>query len=452
MEESRESSTLIPGDVLGEKYRVVRKLGEGGMGAVFEAVNVKTTRRVAIKVLHPWVAADSQSVERFQREAQAATRLSHPNIVDVLDLDRDARTGSFYIVQEFLRGHDLFKHLEEKKRLSPQEAASLLVPVLAALALAHEKGIIHRDIKPENIFLVMTGGDPKPKLIDFGLAKVLEDDAKRIRTQTGAVMGTPYYMSPEQVRGVKDIDARADVWSMGAMLFELISGTLPFTDESTNMVMFKIMSEPTPRLDAACPDVDPSVADIVARAMDRDLDRRYRTMRDLLEAVLDCPAFQPPVALRERHRASIEHRPPDTSEDEDLHRASTLPAGAVGAAAPPSPRGSTGAFADAGGPAAKAPAADRGTDQVWQRAPSAAAPPAPSRRPLMVGLSAATLLLGAGVLWALQTHTPTPSPGVTAARPPAAAAPVPASAPTTPPPAALPTAAAAQTDGGGVAV
>ncbi len=315
-----DTADLPSGTVIGGKYRVTRCLGVGGMGAVYEAENSWTTRRVAIKLLQASVAKDTEAVQRFRREAVAATKLAHPNIVDVLDMGEDAETGSLYLVQEFLEGRDLRAHLDEKKRLSTAEAFELLVPVVAALTAAHRRGILHRDLKPENIFLVRSGSTGLlPKVIDFGLAKFLGDSDALTITRTGAVMGTPYYMSPEQVRGDKSVDGRADVWAIGAVLYELVSGAPPYEAPNYNMLMFKIHTELPPRIETVFAEVSPALAEVIHWALEPDLERRTPTMAALLEAIASCaylPGAKADPSLRERHRAVIEMalEAPRTSE------------------------------------------------------------------------------------------------------------------------------------------
>jgi serine/threonine-protein kinase len=311
-----EPDELPEGHLLGGRYRVVRRLGAGGMGAVYEAENTWTTRRVAVKVLRARFARDGDIVLRFRQEAVAATRLAHPNIVEVLDMDEDEETDTLFLVQELLRGRTLQARLTESGRLTPSAALDLLVPVLCALVTAHARGVVHRDLKPENIFLADNPrGGVTPTLIDFGVAKFLDDPGALRATRTGAVMGTPYYMSPEQVRGDKGLDGRTDVWSMGAVLYEALAGKVPFEASNYNTLTFRILSERAPRIERHAPDLAPALADIVHRALEPDLDRRFASMRAFLDALLACPYLPGGLvdnALRERHRdvlSSLEPAP-----------------------------------------------------------------------------------------------------------------------------------------------
>ncbi len=297
-----------PGDVIGERYRVVRTLGAGGIGVVCEAENTWTRRRVAIKLLQAKTAEDPEQLERFRVEAQTTSALRHPNIVDVLDMGPDRDTGRLFIIQELLEGSTLQALVDARRPLGPRAAFDLIVPVMGALVAAHAKGVLHRDIKPSNIFLAKDEhGAVTPKLIDFGLAKVLHEDAERHKTRTGSIVGTPYYMAPEQARGESSVDARIDVWALGVVLFELMSGRTPFDGDNTLAVMWKIASTPAPRLDAVAPAVPAAVADIVAKALANGRDDRYPTMAAFLDAALACPALAVPdaPALAAQHARSL---------------------------------------------------------------------------------------------------------------------------------------------------
>ncbi|MFO0609905.1 MAG: serine/threonine-protein kinase [Polyangiales bacterium] len=285
--------TIAPADVteipqvVGEKYRVVRLLGGGGMGNVYEAENTWTRRRVAVKMLRPEFSADHESEQRFMREAQTASQLSHPHVVDVLDMGRDAATGALFIVQEFLVGEELRARLEARGALPPDEALALLLPVMDGLAAAHEAGVIHRDIKPENIFLVrQPDGRVSPKLIDFGIAKALRPGERDFRTDIPQAIGTPGYMSPEQARGDVDIDARTDVWALGVVLYEMLSGRMPY-DYNRNaevMIAMVMTRDPTP-LEESAPSVPRDLCAAVGQALQRDKGRRTPSVKALADAL-----------------------------------------------------------------------------------------------------------------------------------------------------------------------
>jgi serine/threonine-protein kinase len=281
------------GTVVAGKYRLVKCVGTGGMGAVFEAEHTLIKRRVALKLMLTHSSQSVDAVARFLREAEAAARINHPNIVAVLDAGHDERDGTLYLVQELLTGTDLRRVLA-RRPLDLHEAFATLVPVAHALASAHRHGVVHRDVKPENIFLatVRTGG-AVPKLIDFGVSKIVTNsDAGDSRlTRSGALLGTPHYMSPEQARGDRVIDALTDVWAMGVVLFEVLSGRAPFDAKNYNALIMSILNDPVPRLDAVAPGIPRQLADVVAAALARDRDERFDSMDALLDALLACPAL-----------------------------------------------------------------------------------------------------------------------------------------------------------------
>ena len=243
------------------------------MGQVYRAVNLDIGRAVAIKVLHFEHAQDTQLVERFLREARAANLVRHPNVVDVLDIGREA-DGTPFIVQELLEGEDL-AHLIERRggKLPLQEVIDILGPVIDAVAEAHAHGVIHRDIKPDNVFLAKGRLAPVPKLLDFGISKVSVPD--QLVTEVGVMMGTPAYMPPEQVEGARAADPRSDVWALGVMLFELIAGRMPFEATSAPALFYAIATEDAPTLLAVGAQVPPEISQLVARCLRRDPDERY---------------------------------------------------------------------------------------------------------------------------------------------------------------------------------
>lgn len=280
------------GTTLGGKYLLRQELGRGGMGAVFAATNTWTGRLVAIKTLRAEYAQSQSVLDRFWQEARAASKLRHPHIVDVLDMGWDEPTGEPFLVQEFLEGASLDVVLKQTPggRLACAQAIAALLPIMGALTACHRVGIIHRDIKPANIFVVATeDGRALPKLIDFGVSKSLgPDDSSPAQTVVGTPIGSPAYMSPEQAMGEGYVDARADVWSMGATLFELLTGRRPFTGPNAHVVLAKVIQDAPPRVLDVAPDVPASVAAAVDRAMERDLSQRFASMADFAIALLRC--------------------------------------------------------------------------------------------------------------------------------------------------------------------
>jgi len=268
--------------MVGGKYRLERVLGTGAVGTVYGAVHQWTNREVAVKLLHEQVGDDAMTRQRFLREAQVAAGLKHPNVVDVLDMgDED---GKVYLVMEMLEGESLEARREREGKLSAGEALGLLLPVMDALERAHATGIVHRDLKPDNIFLHRGEGGLVPKVLDFGIAKRLAA-TDGLQTAVGTVLGTPQYMSPEQAAAESNVGPTSDIWSIGVVLFELLTGRPPFEGKTRAALMFAIVSGDAP----PCASVDPSVPAEVGKAIDRALrnkaDERYASMRELADAL-----------------------------------------------------------------------------------------------------------------------------------------------------------------------
>jgi serine/threonine-protein kinase len=282
------------GDVLASKYRLEELLGSGGMGDVYRAVNVEIDRAVAIKVLRREHAENAHVVERFLREARAANLVRHPNVVDVVDVGRDG-DGSPFIVQELLRGEDLSKYVERRGgRLSLDDLRELVLPLIDAVAEAHSRGVVHRDIKPENVFIAEQGTRRVPKLLDFGISKVRLPNVKA--TEVGVMMGTPAYMAPEQVTRSHEADPRTDVWALGVMLFELVSGRLPFDAVDAPALFVAIATRDAPSLAEVVPEVSLRLAKVVDRCVRRAAAERYPSALELardLGHVLDGDEIEP---------------------------------------------------------------------------------------------------------------------------------------------------------------
>ena len=278
--------TILNGDeVIDGKYRIVRLIGEGGMGAVYEGLHTLIHRRVAIKVLHAGVVERAEAAMRFEREAQAAGRIGSPHIVEVLDLG-SLPSGARYMVMEFLEGESLGSRIE-RGVLSPLDLFPIAAQLLDGLIAAHGTGIVHRDLKPDNVYLQQRPSGDFVKLLDFGISKfgVLNDDSGLSMTRTGAVMGTPFYMAPEQARGSKQVDHRADLYAVGVILYECLTGQVPFRASSFNELMFKIALEDPRPLRSLAPHVDETLAQIVTKAMSREPAQRYATAVELRQAL-----------------------------------------------------------------------------------------------------------------------------------------------------------------------
>jgi serine/threonine protein kinase len=288
-----EFTMLATGTMVANRYEIRKVLGKGGMGAVYQAEDTHTSTKVALKTLRVDLYDREDLVKRFEREARAAARIGHPNIVGVQALGCDHALRTRFIVQEALRGTDVAGCLNELGSLSPLSAIAIALPVMDALIAAHEAGIVHRDIKPENVFLhEMDDGRIVPKVIDFGIAKVIDVLDRMERTATGMVFGTPWYMSPEQALGDSAIDARTDVWSVGAMIYEMVCGTLPFGGNNPNAVMAQIIfGRPTP-LQHHWPDVPADLQEVIHKALERDLEKRYATMAEFRDALVACSLWR----------------------------------------------------------------------------------------------------------------------------------------------------------------
>ncbi len=275
----REESGLT-GSVVGGRYRLIRAIAEGGLGKIYEAAHIDLGRTVAIKVLSDEVARNAQAIKRFQREAQTASQLGHPNIVDVHDFGRTA-DGLPYLAMEMLAGRDLDGELQEHPILAPVRVLEILAPVASALDAVHAKGIVHRDIKPANIFLARRGdGSEQVKLLDFGLA-AFHERGDRL-TQYGTVVGTPHYMPPEAAEG-ELAGPEGDVYSLAVVAFECLSGALPFDAELATGVLVKKVARPAPKMsEVTSTPQSPLVEAVLARALSRDPRARPQRAGELI--------------------------------------------------------------------------------------------------------------------------------------------------------------------------
>lgn len=325
-----ESGDDLVGSTLNNTYAVERLLGEGGMGRVYLAQHTRIAqKRVAIKVLHDEFSGSSQVLARFQREAEAAAAISHPNVVTVLDVDVTPR-GMPYLVCEYLEGVDLSDHLREVKRLDVPDAVSITRQLCRGLGAAHARGVIHRDLKPPNVFLVgdFSNGAPArlfAKVLDFGLSRFHTAGGDQNLTKTGFIMGTPSYMAPEQARG-QHVDHRADIYGLGTILYTVLTGRAPYQEETPQATILALLNSEPPRPRSLTPTIPPHVELIIERAMAKKPEDRYPDMAAFEQALDALPNLKswPDDAPQAALAAPVPSlkRPTQLSEsDADVHAA-----------------------------------------------------------------------------------------------------------------------------------
>ena len=463
-----------PGQIIDGKYRITRLLGTGGMGAVYEGENVRIRRKVAIKMLHGSVSSQPEVITRFEREAQAAALVGSEHICEVLDLG-ELPDHTRYMVMEYLEGETLSSLIKRSGRLGPPQSIPLLLQILDALSAAHAAGIIHRDLKPDNIFILpqRSGIQGFVKILDFGVSKFSQVGGEEMNvTRAGAVVGTPYYMSPEQARGSSAIDQRTDVYAIGVLLYQATTGQVPYQAETFNELLFKIVLEVAPPPQAYVPDLDPDFATIIQRAMAREPDQRFQSCAQFREALVHYQSARanplPQYNMPRQHdpspartemldlnqlpgalgSASWPGAPPPPGEG-TMPMQPGLPMGSMtGPGAAQSPVTQSGAsWAAASNPGAVPPTA---TANSWGNAssPSATTIKPKSKAPLVLGVIAVAALLGVGgavaafsMMGPTAKTTPAAQPSVTetaapTAEPSAAPSAEPSAAPTAEPTAA----------------
>lgn len=276
---------MQPGDLIQSRYRLNRLLGSGASGSVWAAKNELIDRDVALKIMRPDVAEDAVALQRFFNEAKASGRVRSSSIVEILDLGQ-AEDGSPFLVFELLDGEGLDQRLSREGTLDPEFACEVFLAVAKALELAHSQGIIHRDLKPANIFLHRDPeGNHIAKILDFGISKIFETNNNFTLTRTGTVVGSPAYMAPEQASGREDLDGRADVWSLGVVMYEALSGTLPHEAPNYNALMVRILTQDVDPLTTRKPDLPPALCSVVDQCLRRDRDQRIQGAGALAQAL-----------------------------------------------------------------------------------------------------------------------------------------------------------------------
>ncbi|MEP6651878.1 MAG: serine/threonine-protein kinase [Myxococcales bacterium] len=292
MPQTESHDTLATGTLLG-RYEIRRLLGRGGMGCVYEAVHRDLKKRVAIKTLLPALAANSEARMRFMREGESASRIHHPHVVDVTDVGAEGKV--IYLVMEYLQGEDLSTLIARQGALSPGQTVDIMLPVAAAISTAHEMGVIHRDLKPENIFLATStvGGEFHPKVLDFGISKVTSDNATMVLTGTGAIIGSTFYLPPEQLQRARSADAQSDQYAIGTIIYECVTGERAFEGENLYAVLKHIAEGRyvPPRIRQ--PNLPLALEGLIVRALSLDPAGRFGSVKELGAALL---AFANPHA------------------------------------------------------------------------------------------------------------------------------------------------------------
>lgn len=289
----------LVGSIVADRYHIMKKLGEGGMGQVYLAEHVKMGRKSALKVMHPGMKADVDAISRFNREAANASRIAHPNVAAVYDFG-ETPDGIIYLAMEFVDGPPLTKIIEEQGALPPKRAGEIVRQVAEALAVAHDMSIVHRDLKPDNIMVAKTrdGGD-LVKVVDFGIAKAAGAESQKV-TKTGLVVGTPEYMSPEQLAGDK-LDGRSDIYSLGLVAFNMLTGKLPFPSDSAQESMIMRLTDAPKPLAEMKPEVawPADVQQVMDKALSRDVTQRYQNATEFGNALYRAIDRMPETAAAE---------------------------------------------------------------------------------------------------------------------------------------------------------
>lgn len=324
------NQTLAPGHTIGGKYKIVRELGRGGFGTVFEGVNEALKKKVAVKVLNANVISDATTRERFKIEMEAGAKLSHPNLISVID-SGFTESGEPYLVMEYVAGKSLEALLIERPRPQLTELIPILVQVGKALNYLHASNIIHRDLKPSNILVTEIAGETYAKLLDLGIAKIVSDGATAGSnlTATGTIFGTVAYMSPEQCQG-QPIDARSDIYSFGCMLYECITGRMPFYGDNAMQVLLKHINDAPPAIPGRT-DMERGAAEIALRCLQKNPRDRFQKIEQVTSALQALVAATPPTGQK-LSRSYGAYSAPATEERKAVANSSLIIGGSIGIA------------------------------------------------------------------------------------------------------------------------
>jgi predicted Ser/Thr protein kinase len=398
------ASPVAEGTVLAGKYRVDRILGEGGMGVVVAATDVQLERRVAIKFLLPDYAQHHEAAQRFLREARAAVKIQSEHVARVIDVGT-MENGAPYMVMEYLEGRDLAALIDERLQLPVEEAIAYVLEACDAIAEAHSVGIVHRDLKPANLFLTkQPDGSVRIKVLDFGISKALATPGTSdpSLTRTSSMMGSPLYMSPEQMKSAKNVDPRTDVWALGVIAYELLTGEPPFYAESIPELSDKVLLEEPRPIRSVRPDVPEALEAAVKRALAKDTAARFASVADLATALA---SFGPARTRANVERATRVLR--KSAMSSVTSEAGSLPAGSTGAYAR-----TAAAWTDPGAPTATSPG--------------------PRRGPMIGGAIALGVAVVGAVVFALSSRASAPAASPVVAAAAAAGPAVPVAAPARP--------------------
>jgi eukaryotic-like serine/threonine-protein kinase len=406
-------SAVTAGHVLRGRYRLEAQLGAGGMGTIWRAQDLVLNAPVAVKVVDRTAVPDEETLSRFMREAQSAATLRSPHVVQILDHGLDGKVP--FMAMELLEGENLAQRIKRVKRLSPQETARVLSHIGRAIGRAHEAGIVHRDLKPENVFLVKNEDEEIAKVLDFGVAKVERHAlSEGTRTRTGSILGTPFYMSPEQAQGNRAVDSRSDLWSMGVIAFECLTGKRPFYSDGLGDLVLAICVREIPQ-PSAIASVPIGFDAWWNRAVARDPEKRFQSAKELTESLREALGLEPRDASRESPRASPEievtsapvtdRQTPPTDPLAGMHSGVTSHPVTVRADDVAEPNAAT-VVAPLPAVAAELPALTERQFSTTQKSPPSTAPSSSDGTGLVIGVAAAALFVGliAGVMLLRSQH------------------------------------------------